>query len=119
MIPEVATEAKVAIIGGGVAGCSLVYHLTKLGCLDVVLLEQDELASGSTWHAAGLCTQFNSSYNLMGLLRYSVALYERLEAETGTAGDFHPCGSVRLAATPDRLDEVRHRAAMPGLHRIP
>src|SRR6266545_2532562 len=68
MIPDVATEAKVAIIGGGIAGCSLAYHLTKLGWRDVVLLEQDELTSGSTWHAAGLCTQFNPSYNLMRLL---------------------------------------------------
>src|SRR3954454_11515024 len=78
-------DAKVAIIGGGIAGCSLAYHLTKLGWEDVVLLEQAELTAGSTWHAAGLCTQFNSSYNVMGLLRDSVELYQRLEAETGRA----------------------------------
>src|ERR671937_1771181 len=95
-------EAKVAIIGGGIAGCSLAYHLAKLGCDDVVLLEQDELTSGSTWHAAGLCTQFNASYNLMGLLRYSVELYQTLQC------DYHECGSVRLAATRDRLEEFRH-----------
>jgi glycine/D-amino acid oxidase-like deaminating enzyme len=77
------------------------YHLTKLGCDDVVLLEQDELTGGSTWHAAGLCTQFNSSYNLMRLLRYSVGLYAGLEAETGQAVDWHGCGSVRLAMTTD------------------
>src|SRR5919198_5620447 len=102
-------ETKVAIIGGGVAGCSLAYHLTKLGWSDVVLLEQDQLTSGSTWHSAGLCTQFNASYNLMGLLRYSIELYERLEAETGQAVGFHRCGSVRLATTLDRVDEFRHR----------
>ena len=71
-------DAKVAIIGGGIAGCSLAYHLTRLGWEDVVLLEQAELTAGSTWHAAGLCTQFNSSYNVMGLLRDSVELYQRL-----------------------------------------
>src|SRR5438034_2274809 len=108
-------DAQVAIIGGGIAGCSLAYHLTKLGWDDVVLLEQAELTAGSTWHAAGLCTQFNASHNLMGLLRYSVELYERLEAETGQAVDYHACGSVRLAATEDRLDEFRQRAAMAQL----
>ena len=108
-------EARVAIVGGGVGGCSLAYHLAKLGWDDVVLLEQDQLTSGSTWHAAGLCTQFNSSYNLMGLLRYSIELYQRLEAETGQAVDYHACGSVRLATSADRLDEFRQRAAMAQL----
>src|SRR3989442_12859579 len=117
--PEVLAEAKVAIVGGGVAGCSLAYHLTKLGQDDVVLLEQDELTSGSTWHAAGLCTQFNPSFNVMRLLRYSVELYARLEAETGQAVDWHPCGSVRLATTADRLDEFRHRRAMGEVAGVP
>ena len=117
--PLVLAEAKVAVIGGGVAGCSLAYHLTKLGLRDVVLLEQHELTSGSTWHAAGLCTQFNPSYNIMGLLRYSVELYESLERETGQAVDYHGCGSLRLAATPERLDEFRHRRAMAGLVGVP
>src|SRR5438045_6885806 len=112
-------DAKVAIIGGGIAGCSLAYHLTKLGWEDVVLLEQAELTAGSTWHAAGLCTQFNSSYNVMGLLRDSVELYQRLETETGQAVDYHACGSVRLAATDDRLDEFRQRAAMAEVVGVP
>src|SRR6266849_2845252 len=115
MIPAMLAEAKLVVIGGGVAGCSLLYHLARLGWTDVVLLEQDELTSGSTWHAAGLCTQFNSSYNVMGLLRYSVELYQRLEQETGQAVDYHACGSVRLAATRDRLEEFRHRAGMAEL----
>ena len=90
-------EARVVIIGGGVAGCSLLYHLTQLGWNDVILVEKDELTSGSTWHAAGLCTQFIASYNLMKLLHYSLDLYTSLEAETGQGIDFHRCGSVRLA----------------------
>ena len=106
---QVRSEARVVVIGGGVAGCSLLYHLTKLGWTDVVLVEADELTSGSTWHAAGLCTQFIGSYNLMGLLKYSLDLYQSLEAETGQAVDFHECGSIRLATDQDRLDEFHHR----------
>jgi glycine cleavage system aminomethyltransferase T/glycine/D-amino acid oxidase-like deaminating enzyme len=102
------TDARVAIVGGGIAGCSLAYHLARLGWTDVALLERDELTSGSTWHAAGLCTQFNQSYNLMALLRRSIELYGSLEAETGQAVDFHQCGSVRLATRPEHLDQF-HR----------
>jgi dimethylglycine dehydrogenase len=109
----VLAEAKVAIVGGGVAGASLLYHLGLAGWEDVVLLEEDELTSGSTWHAAGLCTQFNSSYNLTGLLRYSVELYKTLDA------DYHECGSIRLATTQDRVDEFRHRSATGELLGVP
>ena len=112
-------EAAVVVIGGGIAGCSLAYHLTRLGCRDVVLLEAAELASGSTWHAAGLCTQFVPSYNLMKLLRTSLDLYQSLEEETGQGVDLHRCGSVRLAATPDRLDEFEQRASVAALLDIP
>jgi dimethylglycine dehydrogenase len=100
--------ARVVVVGGGVAGVSLLYHLARLGWTDAVLLEANELTSGSTWHAAGLCTQFNQSYNMMGLLRYSLELYETLEAETGQAVDLHRCGSVRIATTAERLDQFRH-----------
>lgn len=106
------------IIGGGVGGCSLAYHLSQLGCTDVVLLEKGELTSGSTWHAAGLCTQFNSSRDITRLLMYSLQLYRSLEAETGQAVDFHGVGSIRLASSPDRLDEyawARSRAEGVGL----
>jgi dimethylglycine dehydrogenase len=109
----VLADARVAIVGGGVAGCSLLYHLGLAGWEDVVLLEEDELTSGSTWHAAGLCTQFTPSYNLTGLLRYSVELYKTLDA------DYHECGSVRLATTQDRVDEFRHRAATAELLDVP
>jgi dimethylglycine dehydrogenase len=113
------SEARVVVIGGGVAGCSLLYHLTRMGWRDVLLLEKDELTSGSTWHAAGLCTQFNPSYNLMKLLRYSLDLYDRLEAETGQPVDLHRCGSLRLAGSQDRLDEFEHRKGIAELLGIP
>ena len=76
------SESKVVVIGGGVAGCSVLYHLTKLGWTDVTLVEENELTSGSTWHAAGLCTQMISSWNLMKVLQYSLKLYNSLH--------FHP-----------------------------
>ena len=112
-------KAKVAVIGGGVAGCSLLYHLTQLGWTDAVLLEQHELTSGSTWHAAGLCTQFNQSYNLMGLLRRSVDLYGTLEEETGQAVDYHRCGSVRIATTEDRVHQFHHVAGIAASLDVP
>ncbi len=115
----VRSEARVVIIGGGVAGCSLLYHLTKLGWSDVIMVEKDELTSGSTWHSAGLCTQFVASYNLMKLLQYSLELYASLESETGHAVGFHRCGSVRLAASQDRLDEFRYRKGIADLLDVP
>jgi dimethylglycine dehydrogenase len=111
-------RAQVVIIGGGVGGCSLAYHLSELGWTDIVLLEKGELTSGSTWHAAGLCTQFNASRNNTRLQMYSLELYKSLEAKTGQAVDFHEVGSIRLASTTDRLDEYkrgRSRAAGVGL----
>jgi len=111
-------RAHVVIIGGGIGGCSLAYHLSKLGWTDVVILEKGELSSGSTWHAAGLCTQFNASRYGTQLQRYSIDLYKSLEAETGQAVDFHEVGSIRLASNRHRLDEyhrARSRAATVGL----
>jgi len=113
------SEAKVVIIGGGVGGCSLLYHLAKLGLSDAVLFEKNELTSGSTWHAAGLCTQFNPSFNMMKLLQYSVELYQTLEAETGQAVDFRRSGSVRLACTEERVNEFRHRKGIADTLGLP
>ena len=115
----VPSEARVVVIGGGVAGCSLLYHLTRLGWNDVILVEKDELTSGSTWHAAGLCTQYIPSYNLMKLLRYSLDLYGSLEAETGQTVDFRRCGSVRLAESQDRLDDFHYRKGIADLLGVP
>jgi glycine cleavage system aminomethyltransferase T/glycine/D-amino acid oxidase-like deaminating enzyme len=105
-------RTRVLVIGGGIAGCSVAYHLTRLGWRDVTLVEQDELTSGSTWHAAGLCTQLTPSLNLMKLLMYSLDLYQRLEAETGQPVSLHRSGSIRLATTTEWVDEFRHRQAM-------
>ena len=105
-------RTRVLVIGGGIAGCSVAYHLTRLGWRDVTLVEQDELTSGSTWHAAGLCTQLTPSLNLMKLLMYSLDLYQRLEAETRQPVSLHRNGSIRLATTTEWVDEFRHRQAM-------
>lgn len=119
MIPPMLAEAKLVVVGGGVAGCSLLYHLARLGWTDTLLLEQHELTSGSTWHAAGLCTQFNQSNNVMGLLRRSVAIYETLEDETGQAVDYHRCGSVRIATTEDRVHQFHHVAGIAASVGVP
>ncbi len=107
-------ETRVAIIGGGIAGCSLLYHLARLGWTDAALLERHELTTGTTWHAAGLCTQFSSSLNLMRLLRTSVELYQELDTVT-----YHRCGSLRLASTADRVDEFRRVAGVTELAGVP
>jgi dimethylglycine dehydrogenase len=112
-------EARIAIVGGGIAGCSLACHLTRLGEPDVVVLEQHELTSGTTWHAAGLCTQFSGSYNLMGLLRRSVDLYRSLTTDAGQPLPYHAVGSLRLASTPDRVDEFRHVQGVAALLDVP
>ena len=91
------THTKVAIIGGGIMGVSLLYHLTKEGWTDIVLVEKGELTSGSTWHAAGQCPHFVGSYNSAKIHNYSNKLYQNLEKETGQSTGWHGCGSIRLA----------------------
>jgi dimethylglycine dehydrogenase len=99
------TSAKVVVIGGGVVGVSTLYHLARKGWSDVVLVERKELTSGSTWHAAGLLPLFNLSYSVGQLHKYSVALYNTLEAETGQHVGFRQVSNIRLARTTDRWDE--------------
>lgn len=96
-------HARVVVIGGGIAGCSVLYHLTKLGWRDVVLVERAELTSGTTWHSVGNTPMFTSSLNVLRLLKYSNELYASLEAETGQAVGYHPVGSLRLASNRDLL----------------
>ncbi|HXS66314.1 MAG TPA: FAD-dependent oxidoreductase [Streptosporangiaceae bacterium] len=99
------------IIGGGVIGTSVAYHLTKRGWTDVLLLEQGQLSCGTTWHAAGLVGQLRASESGTRLVQYSTALYDRLEAETGLATGFRRCGGVTVARTQDRLMALRRTAA--------
>ncbi len=99
------SHARVVVIGGGVVGVSTLYHLTKKGWSDVVLLERTELTAGSTWHAAGLLPLFNMSYTVGQLHKYSVDLYKKLPAETGQDVSFHVTGNLRLATCRDRMDE--------------
>ncbi|MBN2438627.1 MAG: GcvT family protein [Deltaproteobacteria bacterium] len=103
-------SAQVVIIGGGIVGCSIAYHLTKRGLKDVIILEKGELTSGSTWHAAGLVGQLRSHRNVTRMLQYSVSLYETLEAETGLTTGWKRCGCLHLAGTEDRLFELKKGA---------
>ena len=109
---QVPSHARVVIVGGGVAGCSVAYHLTKLGWTDVVLLERKRLTSGTTWHAAGLIAQLRASKNMTRLAKYSQELYSELEAETGIATGFRRCGSITMALTEARREEVLRQASM-------
>ncbi|WP_299548956.1 FAD-dependent oxidoreductase [uncultured Tateyamaria sp.] len=111
-MPDLPSNARVVIIGGGVIGCSVAYHLTKLGWKDVVLLERKQLTSGTTWHAAGLIAQLRATANMTKLARYSQELYGELEAETGVATGFKRVGSITAALTDERLEELRRQAGM-------
>ncbi len=106
------TKARAVIIGGGVIGCSVAYHLTKLGWTDVVLLERKQLTSGTTWHAAGLIAQLRATANMTRLAKYSQELYGNLEAETGVATGFKRVGSITVALNAERHEEIRRQAAM-------
>jgi dimethylglycine dehydrogenase len=106
------THARVVVIGGGIVGCSVLYHLTRMGWTDVVLLERDELTAGSTWHAAGNCPNFSTSWNIMKLQSYSNRLYRQLPAEVDCAVYHRASGSIRLAHTTERMAEFRHVAGM-------
>ena len=98
------TTTKVCIIGGGVVGCSVLYHLTKLGWSDVMLVERSELTSGSTWHAAGGFHTLNGDTNMAALQGYTIHLYKELEELTGMSCGLHHVGGVTLADTPERMD---------------
>jgi len=105
-------KARVVIIGGGVSGCSVAYHLAKLGWTDVVLLERKQLTSGTTWHAAGLVGQLRGSKNMTRLAKYSADLYVKLEAETGVATGMRTTGSISVALTEERKHELYRQATV-------
>ena len=105
-------SARVVVIGGGAVGCSVLYHLAKMGCPDAVLLEKNELTSGSTWHAAGNCPNFSASWTIMQIQSYSAELFRRLGEEADYPINYHVTGSVRLAHSRARMEEFRHVASM-------
>ena len=105
-------SANVVIIGGGVIGCSIAYHLAKLGWSDVILLERQQLTSGTTWHAAGLVGQLRPSVNMTKLAKYTSELYHGLEDETGQATGYRQCGSISVATNDERFEELKRGASM-------
>ncbi|AFM16809.1 glycine cleavage system T protein (aminomethyltransferase) [Mycolicibacterium chubuense NBB4] len=109
--PPLPSRARVVIVGGGVIGTSVAYHLTRLGVDDVVLLEQGHLSGGTTWHAAGLVGQLRASEGMTRLVQYSTTLYSELEAETGLSAGYRQCGGVTVARTEDRMVQLRRTAA--------
>ena len=106
------SHAQVVIIGGGIIGCSVAYHLCKLGLTDVVLLERKSLTSGTTWHAAGLVGQLRATQNLTRLAQYTTTLLQELEAETGQATGFKQTGSLAIANNTERFEELKRGASM-------
>lgn len=106
------THARVVVIGGGIAGCSTLYHLTREGWTDVILVERDELTSGSTWHAAAQVTQFGGNQTMVALKRHSINLYRELAADPEHPIAYHITGGMRLAHTPAQVDTYKHYVGM-------
>ncbi len=116
---EFPTQAQVVIIGGGVGGASIAYHLTLMGWKDVVLLERHELTSGSTWHSAGLVGQMRSDANLTRMMHYSTDLYRKLKAETGVDTSWREVGGLRLASSAERMEENKKLVGMARSFGVP
>ncbi len=114
-----AEHARAVVIGGGVGGTSIAYHLAELGWTDIVLVDRAELTSGSTFHSAGLVGQLRSSVTLTKMMMYSTDLYRRLAAETGTDPAWHEVGSLRLASSPERQEELRRQAGWAKTFGLP
>src|ERR1700686_4227032 len=111
-VQSIPSHARVVIIGGGIVGCSVAYHLAKRGCTDVLLLERRQLTCGTTWHAAGLVGQLRATHNLTRLAQYTTQLYAGLERETGQATGFKQVGSIAVAASAARFEELKRGASM-------
>jgi 4-methylaminobutanoate oxidase (formaldehyde-forming) len=111
-------QARIVIVGGGIMGCAVAYHLAALGERDIVLLEQGRLTSGTTWHAAGLVGQLRNHESLTRLVRYSTELYAKLEAESGLATGWKQCGSLAVARTADRMVQLKRTAAVARAYGV-
>src|SRR5689334_23686309 len=112
MTATLPSRADVVIIGGGAVGCSIAYHLTKLGMTDVLLLERRQLTCGTTWHAAGLVGQLRATRRMTELAKYTSELFATLETETGQATGFKQNGSLSVATNGERLEELKRGASM-------
>ena len=112
------SHASVVVVGGGAMGCSTLYHLAKAGVSDAVLLERNQLTSGTTWHSAAQVRALRSSRNLTELIRYSIRLYSELEAETGQATGWINKGSLSIATNPDRLEFIRRQEALAAVRHL-
>ena len=115
---DLPARARIVIIGGGVVGCSVAYHLPALGETDVLLVEQGRLSSGTTWHAAGLVGQLRATESGTRLVQYSARLYASLEAETGLATGYKQCGGLTVARTPERMVHLRRTAAAASAYNL-
>jgi len=111
---KIKSQARVVVIGGGIVGCSTLYHLTREGWTDVVLVERDELTSGSTWHAAAQVTQFGGNQTMIALKRYSINLYRELAADPDNPISYHITGGMRLAHKSEQVDSYKHFIGMAG-----
>lgn len=113
------SHARVVIIGGGVGGCSIAYHLTKMGWKDIVVVERHELTAGSTWHSAGLVGQLRSDANLTRMMYYSTDLYRKLKDETGVDTGWREVGGIRLASSPERMEDIKRMVGMARSFGMP
>ncbi|MGD0610697.1 MAG: FAD-dependent oxidoreductase [Anaerolineales bacterium] len=118
-MPDLPKQAQVVIIGGGVGGCSIAYHLTLMGWKDVVILERHELTSGSTWHSAGLVGQMRSDANLTRMMHYSTDLYRKLKDETGVDPAWREVGGLRLASSAERMEDLKRLVGMAQSFGVP
>ena len=115
---NIPAQARAVIIGGGISGCSVAYHLAKAGWTDIVLLERKQLTCGTTWHAAGLIGQLRGSANMTRLAKYSADLYVKLEAETGVATGMRQVGSISVALTQARHEELLRQATVARIFDV-
>ena len=112
------SSTKVVVIGGGIAGCSVAYHLAKFGWKDTVLLERDQLTSGTTWHAAGLVGQLGATATITKLRKYSLNLYKELEKKTSLSTGLKQNGAITVASSKERLQELLRQATAAQLFDV-